>query len=193
MRTARALRSFDPVKLARFERDNWAAYYHKRWLRLLQISVSMVREAFGLSLGQAFYAAYLVARAEIAAAPADNDVPLAERFMTRFYEFVRRIHREDFDPQQAARLEVNWWVVHRRLFGRTDNQELVEALTELYAAVYRLEPERVRPAAFHRAQAMVHSDRWVLKGRPENSPLLDQVEQELVKSYSALKRVVAER
>ncbi len=191
--TSKALRSFDPVKLARFERDNWAAYYHKRWFSLLRISVGMVREAFGLSLWQGLYSAYLVARAEIAAAPADNDIALAERFMTRFYEFIRRIHREEFDPEQAARLEVKWWVVHRRLFGRTDNQELVEALEDLYGALYGLEPEHVHPAAFHRAQAMVHSDRWVLEGRPANSPLLGLVEQELVTSYGALQRVVAQR
>ena len=56
------------------------------------------------------YAAYLVARAEIAFAPfPENDVPKAEAYMRRFYQFIKNIHREDFDVTRAATLEVNWW------------------------------------------------------------------------------------
>lgn len=185
------MRTFDPERVARLEKDNWVAYYQKRWLSLLRVSIGMVKEAFGLSLANAIQAAYLVARAEIAAAPADNDIPLAESYMRRFYALVKRVHNEDFDVDEAARLEVNWWVVHRRLFGQTDNQRLVDALTELYAATYRVPPARVRQAAFHRAQAMVYSDRWVQEGRLNGSPLLAQEEDELVKSYRALREGVA--
>jgi len=186
------MRSFDPAKVAYFEKENWVAYYQKRWRRLLQVSVGMVQATFGLSTLQALLAAYLVARAEMAAAPfPDNDIPRAEHYMRRFYALIQRIHGEAFDVEQAARLEVNWWVVHRRLFGQTDNQPLVEALAELYAATYGVEPARVREAAYHRAQAMVHSDRWVNEGRVDGSPLLERVEDELLKSYMALRAAVA--
>jgi hypothetical protein len=187
------MRTFDPVKVGRYEKDNWIAYYQKRWLRLLRVSVGMVRHAFGLSLPQAIYAAYLVARAEIAAAPfPDNDIPLAEAYMRRFYEFIKRVHREDFDPNEAARLEVNWWVVHRRLFGKPENEALIDALAQLYSATYRVPYASVRRAAYHRAQAMVYSDRWVNEGRVENSPLLAQEEDELITSYTALREAVSE-
>jgi hypothetical protein len=152
----------------------------------------MVKYSFGLSWWQALYGAYLVARAEFAAAPVpDNDIPLAERYMRRFYAFIRRIHGENFDVEQAARLEVNWWVIHRRLFGRIDNQELIDALVALYSATYQVLPDSVREAAYHRAQAMVHSDRWVSEGRDDDSPLLAQEEDELIKSYTALRRAVS--
>lgn len=188
MRTRQGIRTFDARKVARYERENWEAYYRKRWLRLLSVSVGMVREAFGLSIWRALQAAYLVARAEIAAAPfPDNDIPRAEAYMRRFYTLVKKIHGETFDVGQAARLEVNWWVVHRRLFGQDQNEPLVQALTELYAAVYRVDPAEARQAASHRAQAMVHSDRWVDAGCPPGSPLLGQLEEELFKSYSALR------
>jgi hypothetical protein len=182
---------FDAYAVAHYEKENWVAYYQKRWLRLLRASVSMVKEAFGLSLGQALCGAYLIARAEIAAAPfPDNDISRAEAYMRRFYAFIKKIYGTDFDSDQAARLEVNWWVVHRQLFGQTDNQPLVEALTDLYAVVYGVEPARVREAAYRRAQAMIYSDRWVAQGCTANSPLLDQVEQALIKSYTALAEVV---
>jgi hypothetical protein len=184
------MRTFDPRKVARYEKDNWVAYYQKRWLTLLRVYIGMVKEAFGLAWPQAVYAAYLVARAEMAAAPKNNDIARAENYMRRFYALIKSVHREDFDVQEAARLEVNWWVVHRRLFGRTDNQELVEALTDLYVAAYRVPAESVRRAAHHRAQAMIHSDRWVNEGRPMGSDLLVKEEAELLASYTELRAAV---
>ena len=133
MRPDNPIRNFDPRKVAYYEKENYVAYYQKDWLKLFRVSVAMVKEAFALSWLQAIYAAYLVARAEIAAAPfPDNDIPLAESYMKRFYEYVRKIHQEEFDPAQAAKLDVNWWVIHRRLFGKAENQELVDALQNLY-------------------------------------------------------------
>jgi len=188
---ASSIRTFDPRKVAQYEQENWAAYYQKRWLKLLRVSVGMVREAFGLTWLQALYAAYLIARAEMAAAPfPDNNIPRAEGYMRRFYALIKKVHREDFDVDEAARLEVNWWVVHRRLFGQTENQALVDALTNLYATAYQVEPARVHRAAYHRALAMAYSDRWVNEGREEASPLLSQVRQELVRSYTALREAV---
>jgi hypothetical protein len=87
---------FDAYKVAHYEKENWVAYYQKRWLRLLRASVGMVKEAFKLSLGQALYGAHLIARAEIAAAPfPNNDIPRAEAYMRRFYTFIKKIHKAD--------------------------------------------------------------------------------------------------
>ncbi len=180
--------NFDPVKLAHYEKENWVAYYRKEWLKLMRVSVGMVKETFDLTLWQAIYGAYLVARAEIAAAPfPNNDIPRAEAYMRRFYALIKRIHHTDYDTAQVAHLEVNWWVVHRRLFGKMENQELVDALANLYSATFRVPADKVRDAAFHRAQAMVYSDRWVNDGCAEDSLLLAQEEEELVKAYTALR------
>jgi hypothetical protein len=185
------MRTFDPARVAYFETENWAAYYQKRWPRLLGVSVGMVRASFGLNPFQAAYGAYLVMRAEVAAAPfPDNDIPLAERYMRRFYAFIKRVHREHFDVDETARLEVRWWVVHRELFGQAANQPLVEALADLYAATYSVPRERVREAARLRAEAMLYSDRWVNEGRAPGSPLLAQVRAELERSYAALRAAV---
>ena len=188
MKSPKTIRTFDPARVARLETENWVAYYQKRWGRLLQVSVGLVQEAFGLNTWQALQAAYLVGRAEIAAAPfPDNDVPKAEAYMRRFYALVKRVHHENFDVAQAARLEVNWWVVHRQDFGKAGSQPLVEALIDLYAATFRLPRERVREAAYRRAEAMRYSDQWVNEGKASDSPLLAQVESELLMSYTALR------
>jgi hypothetical protein len=191
MRPDNPIRNFDPRKIAHYEKENYVAYYQKDWLKLLRVSVSLVKESFGLSWLQAAYGAYLVARAEVAFAPfPENDVPRAIAYMSRFYRFIKNIHREDFDADRAAQLEVNWWSVHRKLFGNAGNQELVEALTGLYAEAYGINPAKVQAAARQRAQGMLYSDLWVNAGKPANSPLLAQEEAALLQSYESLKEAI---
>lgn len=191
MRPDNPIRNFDPGKVAHYEKENYVAYYRKEWLKLFRVSVAMVQEAFALSWLQAVYAAYLVARAEMAAAPfPDNDIPRAEAFMQRFYRFIKNVHREDFDPARAARLDVDWWVIHRRLFGKVENQELVEALKRLYEEVYGADLEKFKDAAYYRALGMLYSDRWVNQGKPADSPLLVKEEEALLLGYQALKEAI---
>ncbi len=191
MRPDNPIRNFDPRRVAHFEKENYVAYYQKDWLKLFRVSVAMVQESFALSWLQAIYGAYLVARAEIAAAPfPDNDIPRAEMFMRRFYQFIQNVHQEDFDPALAAKLDVNWWVIHRRLFGKAENQELVDAVACLYQEVYGAELDRFKEAAYQRAMGMLYSDRWVNEGKAPDSPLLAKEEEALYLGYKALKEAI---
>jgi hypothetical protein len=191
MRPDNPIRNFDPRKIAHYEKENYVAYYQKDWLKLFRVSIAMVKEAFALSWLQAIYGAYLVARAEMAAAPfPDNDIPLAESYMKRFYEFIKSVHREKFDTALAAKLDVNWWVIHRKLFGNAANQELVDAVACLYEEVYGAQSEKFKQAAYHRSMGMLYSDLWVNEGKPASSPLLIKEEDELYLGYKALKEAI---
>ncbi len=191
MRPDNPIRNLDPRKLAQYEKENYVAYYQKDWLKLLRVSVGMVKEAFGLSWLQAIYAAYLIARAEVAFAPfPKNDIPLTEAYVRRFYQFIRKVHREDFDVERAVKLEVNWWGIHRKLFGSYENGELVEALTCLYEEVYGTESDKFKEAAYYRALGMLYSDLWVNQGKPDGSPLLVKEEEALYEGYKALKEAI---
>jgi hypothetical protein len=187
------MRNFDPRKVAHYEKENYVAYYQKDWLKLLRVSVGMIGEAFALSLPRAIYGAYLIARAEIAFAPfPNNDIPKTEAYVKRFYQFIKKVHREDFDVERATRLEVNWWGVHRKLFGKAENQELVDALAKLYSETYGTVSPKMQEAAQERALGMLYSDLWVNAGKPEGSPLLVQEEEALYKSYVALKEAISQ-
>ena len=191
MRPDNPIRNFDPRKIAHYEKENYVAYYQKDWLKLLRVSVGLVKETFGLSWLQAAYGAYLIARAEIAFAPfPENDLPGTEAYIMRFYRFIKNVHREEFDVTRAAKLEINWWIVHRKLFGNAENQELVDALAGLYAEAYGVEPAKVQVAARQRAQGMLYSDLWVNAGKPAGSPLLAREEEALLRSYAALKEAI---
>src|SRR5512140_904050 len=106
------MRSFDPIKVARYEKDCWVAYYQRRWFTLLRLLIGLIRSTYGLSLFQAIRLGVPATRAQLAFAPQDNDVPGAIEYMRQFFTQVKAIHHETYDPTEAARAEVSWWVVH---------------------------------------------------------------------------------
>jgi hypothetical protein len=117
-----------------------------------------------------------------------NEPERARRFMRRFYALVSAGYGQPQDPAESARLEVEWWRVHRAAQqgapGARD--ELVDALARLYAFVFGVTESAVRPAAVHRCQAMEISDQWVARGSRPDSPLLAVERAALVRSYTAL-------
>ncbi len=183
-----ALRSFDPLRVGRLECAMWMAYYRREWARLLVLSVWVVRGTFGMDWMRTLYGAWLVLRASQLWAPTPNDPAGARRYMRRFYALLLLSYGEPAEPARAARLEVDWWAVHRAHQRGDDpgSGPLVTALAKLYACVYDTAEEAVRPAAAHRARAMDISDQWVAEGCAAGSPLLPAERAELVRCYAAL-------
>ena len=181
-------RNFDPRRVGTLECAAWVAYYQRRWLTLLRASILLTRHTFGLPWPSTLFGAWLVLRANQLWAPFPaNDPDGARRAMARLYALVARRHRESFDPQRAAALEVEWWRVHRaHQHGGADRRDLVHALQALYSYVYSVPDEDVRVAAEQRALAMDHSDRWVQEGCDPESPLIAVEQAALVRSYAGL-------
>jgi hypothetical protein len=187
-RPTRPHRNFDPRRVGTLECAAWGAYYRRRWLALLRASILLTRHTFGLSWPSTLFGAWLVLRANQLWAPfPTNDPDGARDAMARFYALVARLHRESFDPQRAAALEVEWWRVHRaHQHGGADRHDLVDALRALYSYVYSVSDEDVRVAAEQRALAMDHCDRWVQEGCDPESPLIAAQQAALVRSYAGL-------
>ena len=181
-------RSFDPNRVGACECGAWVAYYRKEWAKLLVVSVGLVRAGFRMRWWPTLKGAWLVLRANQLWAPAPvNDADGARRCMERFYRLVAAEAGEPLDTVEAARLEVEWWRLHReRQRGDGSVDPLVEAVADLYAFVYQVDRDDVRPAAALRARAMDVSDRWVAEGCDPNSPLLAEERSLLVRSYAAL-------
>lgn len=185
------LTAFDPATVGRLEQRAWAAYYYRDWPTLFDLMLRMTRSAFGLSLPQAMYASYLNTRAQIAWAQQGNRDGLAEAYMRRFYAYVREPVGGRYDVDRAAKLEVEWWAVHRNRDQYPDRSALAAALAATYAEVYQSTPERMLTAADARAEAMDLSDQWNREGKQPDSPLLDRIAERLVASYQALSEAVA--
>lgn len=182
------MRAFDPRVVARRECGAWVTYYRRQWVRFLLYAIGMVRSGLAMSWPRTVYGAWLVLRANQLWAPAQgNDPDGARRCMRLFYELVSRDHHDTFDTAEAARLEVEWWRVHRQTKDSADGGAgVVAALTALYAHVYRLPAATVRLAASERAAAMMISDAWVADGCDPDDPALAAERAALVRSYAAL-------
>jgi hypothetical protein len=184
-------RAFDPRLVGSLETTAWVTYYRHEWLPFLRAAVALTRHTFGLPWPETLRGAWLVLRANQLWAPYPNNDPDGARAaMQRFYTLVKDRHGEEFDPATAARLEVEWWRVHREHqhdgSGDADERPLIEALTALYAYVYGANEAAVRPAAAFRAEAMRYSDRWVREGCSMASPLIERERAALIRSYAAL-------
>lgn len=187
--------SFDPVVIGNRETDAWVAYYRHEWRRFLVASVGMVAAAFGMSPDRTLSGAWYVLRANQLWAPfPDNQPDAARAYMRRFYELIDETSALRFDPAEAARLEVEWWRVHRahQHDESVTEEQLETALIDLYAYVYGAGREAVEPAARKRVEAMDLSDRWVRAGCRLDDPLLADERRALVASYAAL-RIAVER
>ncbi len=74
----------------------------------------------------------------------DNDPNRAREYMRLFYALVARHSGETFDLDEAAKLEVEWWRIHRYLQRGTPRDEdhvyalddLTSALASLYSHLY---------------------------------------------------------
>ncbi|MFN8635395.1 MAG: hypothetical protein U0893_16225 [Chloroflexota bacterium] len=185
------LTGFDPEAVGRMEQRAWANYYWHKWPQLFDDMLRMTRSAFGLSLPRAVYASYLNTYAQVIWSRQGAQDGLAEEYMRKFYAYVREPVGGKYDVDKAAKLEVQWWAVHRNRNQYPDHSALAQALAVTYAEVYQIPAERMLPAAEARAAAMDLSDQWNREGKDPDSPLLEQIATLLVQSYTSLSAAVA--
>lgn len=185
---------FNPDKVAYFEKAGWEAYYDRDWPRAFRLMAALNREQFHMSPWTALLAALDIVRASMAFAPLEgNDVPKATRYIRSYYEKARRSVEIKADAGTLARLELDYWVVHRRLaIERMQDHDLdngapmVASLANLHAALFGIAPEAARRSAELRAQAVRTVDR--ITGRYSTDVEEDwrQVEAYLQQAYQAI-------
>ena len=150
-----SLRNFDANEVARLETDMWRAYYAKERVRLFNQMTELLRTQYKMPFVRSNAVAYQAAKAAFVFKDGRNraDYEKALPNLISFYESVRQMSDSEFDVEQAARLELEWWIIHRE---RKQHQpgDLERALAELQAEVYRMPIERLMEHARLRAEAM---------------------------------------
>ena len=149
------LRDFDPDEVARLETEMWRSYYSRQRVRLFTEMSELLRTQYRLPLWRSNAVAYQAAKAAFVFKDGHSraDYERALPALVSFYKSIREVSDTDFDPQRAARLELEWWIIHRER-ARHPPGDLDRALASLASEVYRVPAERLLEHARLRAEAM---------------------------------------
>lgn len=184
---------FDPCRVAYFEKAGWEAYYNRQWGRVLTLMVGLNREQFRMPWWVAVAAALDTVRAAKAFAPVENDLAVAQRHLKRYFVKARRYAGIAASAEQLAALEMNYWVVHRQLARRRQQdhaddmiEPMVQALVHLHAALFGASEAAMRSSAQARALAAVAVDRITGKYSTDVAADWRTVERYLQEAYQAI-------
>ena len=160
-----SLRDFDPDEVARLETAMWRSYYSRQRLRLFAQMSELLRTQYRLPLWRSNAVAYQAARAAFVFKDGHTraDYERALPNLVSFYRSIREVSDTDFDPERAARLELEWWIVHRERARRAPG-DLDGALAALASEIYRVPAGRLMEHARLRAEAMEIRDRQAERG-----------------------------
>src|SRR2546423_5496137 len=157
-RTTR-MREFDPDEVARLETAMWRSYYEKRRVQLFNQLAELLRTQYRMSQLRSNQVAYYGANAAFVFKQGQqrSDYEKALPDLIKFYSAVRKMSDIPFDVDKAARLELEWWIIHRQRAQHPPG-DLEKALAELQAELYRVPVERVMEHGRLRAEAMTVRD-----------------------------------
>jgi hypothetical protein len=149
------LREFDPNEVARLETAMWRSYYERRRFDLFRQLAELLRTQYRLPFARSNAVAFRAARAAFVFKDGRGrpDYERALPDLVKFYSEIREVSDVPFDVERAARLELEWWIVHRER-RRHQPGDLERALADLAAEVYRVPAERLAEHAALRAEAM---------------------------------------
>jgi len=180
------LRNFHPEVVARLDTDMWRSYYDKERLKLFNQLAFLLRQQYRMPLARSYVVGFHAAKAAFVfkdgTSRAEYERALPD--LVEYYNAIRRVSRTAFDVDRAARLELEWWIVHRQ---RHEHQpgDLDRALAELSAEVYQMPSARFAEHARLRAEAMTIRDDQAEQGRLSEADW-DRIHDLLRRSWMSL-------
>ncbi len=157
-RTTR-MRDFDPDEVARLETAMWRSYYEKQRLALFNELTELLRTQYHMTPIRSNQVAYYAANAAFVfkqgAQRADYEKALPD--LVKFYGAIRKTSDIQFDVDRVARLELEWWIIHRQRAQHAPG-DLDKALADLQAEIYHVPVDRLIEHGRLRAEAMTIRD-----------------------------------
>jgi len=160
-----SLTRFDGHEVGRLETAMWRSYYGHQPARLYGQLLDLMRHQYHLPFWRASLAAWHAARAAVVFQRGHNrgEYALALPGLVDYYSLIRRSSDIPFSVENAARLELEWWIIHRERAAHPPG-DLEQSLAALQAAIYQ-RPERLfQDHARARARAMLLRDDEQAKG-----------------------------
>ena len=153
------MRSFDPDEVARLETAMWKSYYARERLKLYNQLTELLRTQYNLPFIRSNAVAYQASKAAFVFKDGHNreEYERALPYLVKFYRSVREVSDVPFDIDRAAKLELEWWIIHRERKKHAAG-DLDRALADLPAELYGVPAERLMEHARLRAEAMTIRD-----------------------------------
>jgi len=145
---------FDPGAMGELESKMWRDYYDHRWPALASGSLQVASAQYGFSWWDSLRLAYHSANAARHFRHHTED-PRCLPALTRYYEIANRASSRQFDPGEAAVLELLWWRERRY---QVAPQDYARTLARLAATVHGGDESDYLEAASMRTEAMAYRD-----------------------------------
>lgn len=184
------LREFDSNEVARLETAMWRSYYAKERVQLFNQMTELLRSQYNMPFATSNAVAYQAARGAFVFKEGKKraDYEKALPYLIKFYEEVRKGSDIPFDVEKAAKLELEWWIVHRQR-ARHAPGDLERALAALPAEIYQMPVEKMMEHARLRAEAMTIRDARAEAGGVSEADW-QRIEELLRASWQSLRHAV---
>ena len=149
----------DADEIAAAETRMWQAYYARDLQRLHSEMSALLRAQFRLSSVDAERIAksLVIAAMKFAISRANHEQVVLPDLEVAYLQ-LRAVLNRSFDPREAARAELDWWIA-RRTPGRDNPQQVGKRIAKLYAVIYGAERPEFLEAGVLRAKAAQLRDR----------------------------------
>lgn len=149
------IRAFDADEVARLDTAMWRSYYSRSKLKLFSELGDLLESEFHFPFWRRQLVAFYAARSAFVFKDGKTreDYEAALPDLESFYAQIHDVSMTDFDVDQAAKLELEWWIVHRQ---RQDHPvgDLARALADGAAAIYSVPASELKDYGDLRAEAM---------------------------------------
>jgi hypothetical protein len=184
------MRQFDPDEVARLETAMWRSYYEKQQVQLFNQLAELLRTQYHLAPIRSNQVAYYGANAAFVFKKGKqrSDYEQALPDLIKFYGAIRETSDIPFDVDRVARLELEWWIIHRQRRQHAPG-DLEKALTGLQAEIYRVPIDRLMEHGRLRAEAMTIRDTKAERGGVSDSDWA-RINELLKESWRSLAKAV---
>jgi hypothetical protein len=182
------LRELDFQKVAELDAHMWRSYYNhqfvKMFFQLVRLMRSQLHLTWILTLRLAYYSG--IAATNYRLLKGEEDYPRVLKNLNKFYKVISDNAIEPFDYENAAKLELEWWDIHR--YPKKYKKSLESSLAEAAAAIYNVAPSKLKDYARYRAVAMMlpHHE----GDKQPKPPDWNEIKDLLVKSWQSLHKAI---
>ncbi len=187
----RDLSRFDPIATGTFETKMWRSYYDRQHVALFLELAQTLRTQYRFPWLRSYVGAYYGALAAFTFKEGKErgDYEKALPALQTYFGLIHNTGNRDFDVAHTARVELEWWIVHRQR-DRYPPGALASACAQAAASLYMVPANSTLEHGQLRAQAMLLRD-----AREEAGGVTDAdwatIESLLHRSYLSLQHAVS--